>query len=126
MAGKKGWIYVALFIAVVVGYRVWSEQAGPRFDAGLAKIEADAKSKLPMKVDEHTTLVDVKYEPTKTTYWYAVDQMLDPRETDQVIRQRVCENSEMLRTIKQKGFSYEYHYAKGSAPQAVFTIATCP
>jgi hypothetical protein len=31
------------------------------------------KSNLPLRVDQNTTLVDVKYDRTHSTYWYVID-----------------------------------------------------
>ena len=62
---KRSLIAIALLASLVVAYKVYSDRAGRRFDAELKKLEADAKSRLPVKVDQFTTLVDVKYEPRK-------------------------------------------------------------
>src|SRR6266851_2090804 len=122
---KRSLIFTALLMSVAVAYTVYSEQAGPRFDAGLKKLEADAKSKLPMKVDEITTWVDVKYEASKSTYWYVMDvkaeETLDTHALEQGVRNQVCANADTLRTIREKGFSYEYHYVdKARAVLAAF------
>jgi hypothetical protein len=129
---KGFWISLALiavltFIAVV--YRVLSEIAGPRLDAGLNKSEDDAKSKLPMKIDENTTLVDLKYEPTKTTYWYVIDddRSFDPREVQRVVLNQACADSKVSRAMREKGFTYEYRYMnKARASLGTFIIARCP
>jgi hypothetical protein len=126
----KWLLYPAIFVAVAVAYRVYSETAGPRFDEGLKKLEADMKRQLPMKVDEITTLVDVKYQPTNTIYWYVMDTTdytVDPHALEQNIHVALCSNAEALRTIKEKGFTYEYHYVnKERAFLAAFTITKCP
>ena len=114
-----------------MSYRVYSEYAGPRWYAGLKKHEDDAKKNLPKTVDDATTWVDVRYEPTKTTYWYVVDtskiDMGAPSEIEQKVQQGLCANAEALRTIREKGFSYEYHYdTKAGGALAHFTITTCP
>ena len=131
---KRTLIIAALVTLVTVAYRVWSEVAGPRFEeelADLAKIEADAKSKLPIKIDQTTTFVDLKYEPKKTVYWYVIDvpsnQQIDTNELEKNIRSYVCANSESSRSIREKGFSFEYHYLnKAKTPLATFTVAKCP
>ena len=58
--GRDWIIPTALIVAGAVGYGVYSEWAGPRFEAGLRRTEADMKSNLPLRVDQNTTLVDVK------------------------------------------------------------------
>ena len=122
-------VYVVILVAVTTGYRVWSDRAGPRLEENLAKAEADAKSKLnlPAKIDATTTLVDLKFGPTSTSYWYVSDVALNPLEVERDIKSQVCANSELVRTIKEKGYSYEYHYMnKARATLATFKIAACP
>ncbi len=130
---KRTLVFGALITTVAVVYRVWSEFAGPRFDEGLAKIEADAKSKLPTKVDEWTTLVDLKYEPKKTVYWYVADvnadvnkEAFNPRELERNITNQICANADVARTMREKGFSYEYHYRdKAGTSLATFIVTKC-
>jgi hypothetical protein len=43
---------------------------GARFEERLRRTEADMKSNLPLRADQNTTLVDVNYERTHSTYWY--------------------------------------------------------
>jgi len=79
---KRDWIILAALIAALAaGYGIYSEWVGP--EVGLHRIEADTKRSLPLRVDPNTTLVDVKYERTHSTYWYAVDNadQFDPQET---------------------------------------------
>jgi hypothetical protein len=67
---KHDWIIPTALIAiaaVAVGYGVYSEWAGPRFEAGLRRTEADMKSNLPLRVDQNTILVDIKYERTHSS-----------------------------------------------------------
>ena len=124
-------ISIALVGSVAVAYKVYSDQAGRRLDEGLKKLEADAKSKLPIKVDEFTTLVDLTYGPRKNVYRY----VMEVKDGDRVDRQKlrrsaqdqVCGDADASRAIKEKGFSYEYHYMdKARATLAAFTIANCP
>ena len=124
-------ISTALVASVVVAYKVYSDQAGRRLDAGLKKLEADAKSKLPVKVDEFTTLVDLTYGPRKNIYWYVMEVKYGERVDRQKLRQsaqdQVCGDADALRAMKEKGFSYEYHYMdKARATLVAFTIADCP
>lgn len=128
---RRSLISIALVTLIVAAYKVYSEQADRRFDEGLKKLEADARSKLPIKVDEFTTLVDLRYEPRKNIYWYVIEVREGDRVDRQKLKQRaqdqVCGNADALRTIKEKGFSYEYHYTdKTRATLAAFTIANCP
>ena len=125
---KRDWIILTAFIvAGAVGYGVYNEWAGP--EAGLHRIETDIKSNLPLRVDPNTTLVDVKYERTRSSYWYVVDNadQFDPQETARQVQLGVCTNAENSRAIKQEGFSYEYHYkTKEGRALTDFKITTCP
>ena len=71
---RHDWITLTAFIVagVVVGDVVYNKWARPRFEEGLRRTEADMKSNLPLRVDQNTTLVDVKYERTHSTYWYEI------------------------------------------------------
>jgi hypothetical protein len=125
---KRDWIILTAVIVVgAVAYGVYAEWIGP--EVGLHRTEANTKSNLPLRVDPNTTLVDVKYERTHSTYWYAVDNadQFDPQETARQVQIGVCANAENLRAIKQEGFSYEYHYkTKQGHALADFKITTCP
>ena len=70
------------------------------------------KSNLPLRVDQNTTLVDVKYDRTHSTYWYVIDKpgQFDAQETARQVKIGVCTNAENSSTMKNEGFSYEYHY----------------
>ena len=97
----------------------------------IKKLEADAKRDLPQKIDDMTTLVDVKYEPTRISWWYVLylgdnKMPIGPHEMEQRLQQQLCDNPENSSFIKQ-GFSYAYHYAsKAGVSIADFTITTCP
>ena len=123
-------IATAVIVAVFVAYRVYSELAGPGFEQRLKRIEGDAKKSLPMKLDDVTTLVDLKYDADKTTYWYVMDVAsngFDAKDLQQRVEQRMCANEELWHAINERGFSYEYHYAnRAQAFLAAFTIAKCP
>jgi hypothetical protein len=124
---KRDWIIpTALIVAGAVGYGVYSEWAGPRFEAGLRRTEADMKSNLPLRVDQNTTLVDVKYERTHSTYWYVIDKadQFDPQERQ--VHIGVCTNADNSSTMKKEGFSYEYHYrTKDGLALTDFKISAC-
>jgi hypothetical protein len=110
-ATLKRWALPVLFIVGSALYGVWSATYGPRHEESLKKLENEQKSRLPMKVDADTTWVDVKFEGKKNTYWYVVDfDALDQRVLQQITRDQTCSNPEVLRTIKEKGFTYEYRY----------------
>jgi hypothetical protein len=67
-----------------------------------------------------------KYGPRYVFDFDALDAA-DQRVLQQNIRDQACSNPEVLRTIKENGFSYEYHYTnKKGEPLATFTIASCP
>ncbi len=128
---RRSLISIALVAFIVVAYEVYSERADRRSDEGLKKLEADAKRKLPVKVDAFTTLVDLRYEPRKNIYWYVIEvrdgERVDRQELKQRAQNQVCGDADALRTIREKGFSYEYHYTdKARATLAAFTIANCP
>jgi hypothetical protein len=126
---KRDWIIpTALIVAGAVGYGVYSEWAGPRFEAGLRRTEADMKSNLPLRVDQNTTLVDVKYKRTYSAYWYVVDKadQFDAQETARQVQIGVCTNADNSSTMKKEGFSYEYHYrTKEGLALADFKINAC-
>ena len=127
---QRSLIVTAVIVAVFVAYRVYSELAGPGFEERLKRIEGDAKKSLPMKLDDVTTLVDLKYDADKTTYWYVMDvasNEFDAKDLQQRVEQRMCANEELWHAINERGFSYEYHYAnRAQAFLAAFTIAKCP
>jgi hypothetical protein len=128
---KRSLITIALLASLVVAYKVYSDRAGRRFDADLKKLEADAKSRLPVKVDEFTMLVDVKYEPHKKVYWYVMEvkdgERVERQKLKQSAQDQLCGNADSLRTITENGVSYEYHYMdKARATLVAFTIANCP
>ena len=126
---KRDWIILTAFIvAGAVGYGVYSKWAGPRFEEGLRRTEADMKGNLPLRVDQNTTLVDVKYDRTHSTYWYVIDKpdQFDPQETARQVQIGVCTNAENSSTMKKEGFSYEYHYrTKDGLALTDFKITTC-
>jgi hypothetical protein len=124
------WIVLTAFIVagVVVGYLIYKKWAGPRFEEGLRRTEADMKSNLPLRVDQNTTLVDVKYERTHSTYWYVIDKpdQFDPQETARQVQIGVCNNADNSSTMKKEGFSYEYHYStKDGLALTDFKVTTC-
>jgi len=106
---KRDWIILTAFIVAgavgYVGYSKWAEE-------GLRRNEADMKSNLPLRVDQNTTLVDVKYKRTYSAYWYVVDKadQFDAQETARQVQIGVCTNADNSSTMKKEGFSYEYHY----------------
>ncbi len=122
----------ALITSVAVVYRVWSEHSGPHSLEVLAKLELEFKNRLPIKVDDVTDLVDVKYAPTNTIYWYTLavkdGYEIDANLIEKNIRESTCGNPETLRTIKEKRYSFEYRYRDKvkNTPIASFAIDKCP
>jgi hypothetical protein len=128
---KRSLIAIALIASLVVAYDVYRDRAGRRFDEDLKKLDADAKDRLPIKVNEFTTLVDVTYEPHKKIYWYVMEvkdgERVERQKLKQSAQDQLCGNADALRMMKEKGVSYEYHYmTKARATIVVFTIADCP
>ena len=102
---KRDWIILtALIVAGAVGYGIYSKWA----EEGLRRTEADMKSNLPLRVDQNTTLVDVKYDRSHSTYWYVIDKpdQFDAQETARQVQVGVCTNAENSSTMKKEGFSY--------------------
>src|SRR5262249_44509424 len=106
---RRDWLILTAFIvAGAVGYGIYSMWA----EDGLPRTEADMKSSLPLRVDPNTTLVDVKYDRTHSTYWYVIDKadQFDAQETARPVQIGVCTNADNSSTMKKEGFTYEYHY----------------
>ena len=122
---RRDWIILtALMVAGAVGYGIYSKWT----EEGLRRTEADLKSNLPLRVDQNTTLVDVKYDRTHSTYWYVIDKadQFDPQEKARQVQDGVCANAENSLTMKKEGFSYEYHYrTKDGLALTDFKITTC-
>jgi hypothetical protein len=124
LRGRDWIILTAFIVAGAVGYvvySIWTEE-------GLRRTEADMKSNLPLRVDQNTTLVDVKYERTHSIYWYVIDKpdQFDPQETARQVQIGVCANADNSSTMKKEGFSYEYHYrTKEGLALTDFKITTC-
>ena len=122
---KRDWIILtAVIVAGAVGYGVYSKWT----EDGLSRTEADMKSNLPLRVDQNTTLVDVKYGRTHSTYWYVVDKadQFDPQETARRVQSAVCANADNSSTMNKEGFSYEYHYrTKDGLALTDFQITSC-
>ena len=117
---RRDWIILAaLIVAGAAGYGVYRKWA----DEGLRR-----RSNLPLRVDQNTTLVDVKYDRTHSTYWYVIDNpdQFDAQETARQVQVGVCTNAENSSTMKKEGFSYEYHYkTKDGLALTDFKITTC-
>jgi hypothetical protein len=98
---RRDWIILTAFIVVgAVGYVVYSKWA----EEGLRRTEADMKSNLFLRVDQNTTLVDVKYERNHSTYWYVIDNadQFDRQETARQVQVGVCTNADNSRTMKKR------------------------
>jgi hypothetical protein len=121
----RDWIILTAFgVAGAGAYWFYSN----RFEEGLRRTEADMKSNLPLRVDQNTTLVDVKYDRTHSTYWYVIDKadQFDPQETARQVQIGVCTNADNSSTMKKEGFSYEYHYrTKDGLALTDFKVTTC-
>ena len=122
---RRDWIILtALMVAGAVGYGIYSKWT----EEGLRRTEADLKSNLPLRVDQNTTLVDVKYDRTHSTYWYVIDKadQFDPQETARRVQSGVCTNADNSSTMKKEGFCYVYHSrTKEGLALAEFKITTC-
>jgi hypothetical protein len=83
-------------------------------DASVKKIEADLRDKLPRKVDEATTLVDMRLDRKRSIGWYRIDTdnyKFDSAEQERTIRAQVCANPSATQAIRDDGFWFEFHYA---------------
>jgi hypothetical protein len=122
---RRDWIILTAFVAAgAVGYGIYSKFA----EDGLRRTEADMKRNLPLRVDQNTTLVDVKYDKTRSTYWYVIEKpdQFDPQETARQVQIGVCANADNSSTMKKEGFSYEYHYrSKDGHALTDFKVTTC-
>ena len=122
---KRDWIILtAVIVAGAVGYGIYSKWT----EEGLRRTEADMKSNLPLRVDQNTTLVDVKYDRTHSTYWYVIDNadQFDPQQTARQVQSGICTNAENSSTMKKEGFIYEYHYrTKDGRALTDFKVTTC-
>ena len=101
---RRDWIILtALMVAGAVGYGIYSKWT----EEGLRRTEADLKSNLPLRVDQNTTLVDVKYDRTHSTYWYVIDKadQFDPQETARRVQSGVCTNADNSSTMKKKALA---------------------
>src|SRR5215813_11296239 len=123
--GRRDWIILTAFIvAGAVGYGIYSKWA----DDGLRRTAADMKSNLPLRLDPNTTLVDVRYDRTHSSYWYVIDKpdQFDPQETARQVQIGVCNNADNSSTMKKEGVSYEYHYrTKDGLALTDFIVTTC-
>ena len=122
---KREFILLPAFIvAGAIAYGVYSKWT----EEGLRRTEADMKSNLPLRVDQNTTLVDVKYDRTHKVYWYVIDKadQFDPQEKARQVQDGVCANAENSLTMKKESFSYEYHYrTKDGLALTDFKITSC-
>ena len=122
---RRDWIILTAFIvAGAVGYVVYNKWA----EDGLRRTEADMKSNRPLRVDQNTTLVDVKYDRIHSTYWYVIDKpdQFDAQETARQVQIGVCNNADNSSTMQKEGFSYEYHYkTKDGLALTDFKVTTC-
>jgi len=127
---KRELAIAAILALGAVIYSVYNIHTDRRLNEYLLKLEAGMKKTLPKKVNEITTLEDVRYERTKTSYWFAVDTHGEPFDSnliEQTVRNRACANKGLARTMNETGFTFEYHYVnKERQPLAIFTIAKCP
>ena len=124
LRGRDWIILMAFIVAGAVGYGMYSKWT----EDGLRRTEADMKTNLPLRVDQNTTLADVKYDRTHNTYWYVIDKpdQFDPQETARQVQIGVCTNDENSSTMKKEGFSYEYHYrTKDGLALTDFKVTTC-
>src|SRR5215470_5016830 len=101
---RRDWVILTAFIvAGALGYGIYDVRNST--EDKLRRTEADMKSNLPLRVDQNTTLVNVKYGRTQSTYWYVVDKAegFDPQETARRVQSGVCANAENSSTMKKEG-----------------------
>jgi hypothetical protein len=121
-------VTILVFSIVAVGHRIYS--VTQKSQAQLQALEDDAKKKLPQKIDAVTTLVDVKYEPKISSYWYTISESPEQIDINQLkanIQHSACANSGLRHTIRDEGFSYVYHYKTSSGVALLdFAVSSCP
>jgi cell wall assembly regulator SMI1 len=127
---KFSFSYVAIIAAAALGCSLHSAYPDPGFDENIRKFEADLKKDLPQRVDEITTLEDVRFENKKITYWYVIDTTrakLDLHKLEQQVWAMLCSKTEIARAINERLLTYEYRYANEQrAHLTSFTFTTCP
>jgi len=96
----------------------------------LQRAALELKQKLPMVLDEKTTLADVRVEKNNFIYVYQVDPKAEPMDLNAMeegVRPKVC-SSIMKRDI-ENGVSYTYEYRSSNTKNKLlgsFSISTCP
>lgn len=88
------------------------------------------RGRLPMKLDDVTTLVDVQVSGTKAIYFHhltATPTSFQATSFERDLRQRVCAST--MKDAIIAGASFQYTYSTpppASLPVATFTISSCP
>jgi hypothetical protein len=119
--GVAGLTWVGFFVSAELPRRQQLHQT-------LLSAQAEIQKKLPMKVDDYTTLVDVLVGDTDGTYSYRIAMRksdIDMSALEREVRSGIC-GSDMKARIKD-GVSYRYEYLDATAALVGrFEIAACP
>lgn len=103
---------------------------GSSLENRIAETEAELKRQLalPKRIDEITTLIDVKVYRGTTVYIHRVDtdaKMLDHGLLQERIKNNVCQNP-LIKADIQRGVTYGYQYLNRTGDYIAYVaIATC-
>ena len=136
--------FVGLVAAVLAGYGAYQgaiqlkryllspskEQELAVLHDALVKKLPELKANLPQRVDDATTLVDVKIDVITTVYVYSIGEQYEIGNMNDIterVTSKVCASQKMHAAIKD-GFSYRYEYWKAGdtiRPIGSFTVSSC-
>ena len=66
-------VMILLVSVAAAGYALYSQSPSAKVLKELRELEAATKRELPLRVNEVTILVDVRFEPNQSSYWYVLD-----------------------------------------------------
>jgi hypothetical protein len=123
-------VMILLISVAAAGYALYSQSPSAKALNELRDHEAATKRNLPLRVDEVTILVDVKFEPNQWSYWYILDgpaEDFDREKLERMTRKNACEVAKVAQRIRLGRLTSEHHYAaKNGVTVAQFKIKTCP
>ena len=123
-------VMILLICVAAAGYALYTQSPSAAVLKELRDVEAATKRRLPLRVNEDTILVDVKFEPKRSSYWYILDSQaenFDPEKLERMTRRNACEEAKVARRIRLGRLTSEHHYAaRSGVTVAHFKIKTCP